>query len=160
MTSKIAPPSFGGSGKRKKPRRGWASAELFTGCLQCPIWLPLSAGPPGSGLRQRYSACDCRHRRLVLQVDFPLAHSISVSTLLDITVDVISWYPSDPGPSTVQKRAHTLLFQLSRNCCETFRSVGSIVLPLTSVMEPTSSALPFPCSLVIPPKILLRPRQW
>src|SRR5882762_9415716 len=70
-----------------------------------------------------------------------------------------SWYQSEPGPSTVENRAHTECSTLSRSARDTVRSVSEIDWPLASFSPRTSSALARPCSDSLAPVTPLRPRQ-
>ena len=70
-----------------------------------------------------------------------------------------SWYQSEPGPSTVENRAHTECSTLSRNSRGTVRSVSEIDRPSASLKERTSSALARPCSDKAAPTMRLRPRH-
>src|ERR1035441_7244592 len=70
-----------------------------------------------------------------------------------------SWYQSEPGPSTVEKRAHTECSTLSRSSRDTVRSVSDIDWPLASFRARTSSALARPCSDSLAATTRLLPRH-
>ena len=70
-----------------------------------------------------------------------------------------SWYPSEPGPSTVMNRMQADFIIVSRNSCGTLRSVSAIVRPSASLIARISSALARPCSDSFAPATRLRPRH-
>ena len=109
---------------------------------------------------QRNIASACGVKVLLREADLPLANLESVLALFKVQVDMVLMVPVRARAEHRRETAADTFLPGLPEVRETFTSVGSIVLPLTSVIAPMSSALALPCSLMTPPTILLRLRQW